>query len=62
MMKIVSGFVQRTIQDESGATAIEYGLIVTILSLAVIASLTTIGGQLNTTFTTFGTTLTTANH
>ena len=62
MMKFVSGFVHRAIQDESGATAIEYGLIVTILSLAVIASLTTIGGQMNTAYTTVGGALTTGNH
>lgn len=38
-------------QDQSGATAIEYGLIAALISVAIIAGLTTLGGKLNTTFT-----------
>ena len=36
--------------DEEGATAIEYGLIAGLISVAIIAVLTTKGGSLNTLF------------
>ena len=38
--------------DESGATAIEYGLIAALVSVAAIGALTALGGSLNTMFTT----------
>jgi pilus assembly protein Flp/PilA len=41
----------RFARDESGATAIEYGLIATLIGVAIIAGATTLGGKLNTTFT-----------
>ena len=37
-------------RDESGATAIEYGLIATLISVAIITVLTTIGTKLNIKF------------
>ena len=40
-----------------GATAIEYGLIAAGISVAIIAAVTGIGTELNTTFTTFQTRL-----
>lgn len=39
-------------QDESGATAIEYGLIAALVSVAAITALTQLGTSLNTMFTT----------
>lgn len=39
------------IADESGATAIEYALIATFISIVIVASLTQIGLKLNTVFT-----------
>ena len=36
--------------DESGATAIEYGLIAALIAVACISVLTTIGSNLNTKF------------
>jgi len=36
--------------DESGATAIEYGLIAALISVVIIAVLTSIGGNLQTKF------------
>ncbi len=39
-------------KDESGATAIEYGLIAALVSVAAIAALTAMGGSLQTMFTT----------
>ena len=47
MKKIFARFVK----DESGATAIEYGLIAAGISLAIIAIVNTLGGTLNTKFT-----------
>jgi len=38
------------IKDESGATAIEYGLIAALVSVAIIGMLTTLGANLTTTF------------
>ena len=40
----------RFAQDESGATAIEYGLIAALISVALIAAATTLGGNLGTLF------------
>ena len=34
--------------DESGATAIEYGLIIALISVVLIATITTLGTNLNT--------------
>ena len=36
--------------DESGATAIEYGLIAALIAVAIIAAVTTLGTKLTTTF------------
>ncbi|MCG8548297.1 MAG: Flp family type IVb pilin [Alphaproteobacteria bacterium] len=38
------------LKDESGATAIEYGLIAALVSVAAIAALTTMGSSLETMF------------
>ena len=40
------------VKDESGATAIEYGLIAAGISVAIIAVVQGLGKNLNTTFTT----------
>ena len=45
------------LSDESGATAIEYGLIAAGISLAIIAIVNTLGGTLNTKFTDINTSL-----
>jgi len=37
-------------KDESGATAIEYGLIAALISVAAIGAMTALGTQLGTTF------------
>ena len=39
-------------KDESGATAIEYGLIAALVSVAAIGALTAMGTSLNAMFTT----------
>ena len=47
-------------RDESGATAIEYGLIAAGISVAIVAVVNTLGGQVQNTFTTVSTELGTA--
>jgi len=37
--------------DNSGATAIEYGLIASLIAVVIIAAVTTVGTNLKTTFT-----------
>lgn len=49
--------VRRFIDDESGATAIEYGLLAAGISLAIIASVTGVGSKLSTKFGTISTSL-----
>ncbi|HRK18746.1 MAG TPA: Flp family type IVb pilin [Hyphomicrobiaceae bacterium] len=39
------GLARRFLRDESGATAIEYGLIATLIAVACIASFTALGGS-----------------
>lgn len=41
-------FVNRFMKDESGATAIEYGLIAALIAVVIITVLTAIGSNLNT--------------
>ena len=43
---------KRFVKDESGATAIEYGMIAALIAVVIIAVLGTIGTQLNAKFTT----------
>jgi pilus assembly protein Flp/PilA len=49
--------VKRFARDESGATAIEYGLIAAGISVAIIAVVQGLGGKLNTTFASVSTAL-----
>ena len=44
-------------KDETGATAIEYGLIAALIALAAISTITNIGKHLSTTFNTVATKL-----
>jgi pilus assembly protein Flp/PilA len=41
---------RRFVKDDSGATAIEYGLIAALVSVAIIVALGTLGNNLNATF------------
>jgi len=38
-------------RDESGATAIEYGLIAALIAVVIISAITVVGTSLSTTFT-----------
>lgn len=46
----MSKIFARFMKDESGATAIEYGLIAALISVALITGATTLGGALNNQF------------
>ena len=50
-------FFARYIKDESGVTAIEYGLIASLIAVAVITTVTLVGTNLTTTFNTVATNL-----
>lgn len=50
----MSKFVSRFVKDESGATAIEYGLIVALIAVVIISAVTTLGSNLNSTMTKAG--------
>ncbi|MEM5493467.1 Flp family type IVb pilin [Hoeflea sp. AS16] len=50
----------RFVKDESGATAIEYGLIAALISVALITGATTLGNTLNTQFQSLSTKMNTA--
>jgi pilus assembly protein Flp/PilA len=54
------GLLQRFAKDESGATAIEYGLIAAGISVAVITVVNSLGTQLKSTFTKISSQLATA--
>lgn len=49
------------LRDESGATAIEYGLIVALIAIAMITALASTGNALSDTFSTVSTELGNAN-
>ena len=47
----MKNLLARFIKDTSGATAIEYGLIAALVSVVIITAVTTLGGDLEATFT-----------
>ena len=46
----MKNLVSKFIKDESGATAIEYGLIAALIAVVIIGAVTTLGETLTTTF------------
>jgi pilus assembly protein Flp/PilA len=48
----MSKFVMRFVKDESGATAIEYGLIAALVAVVLVTALGTMGNKLSKTFET----------
>ena len=46
----MKSLMTRFAKDESGATAIEYGLIATLIAVAIIVGATALGTQLNAVF------------
>ncbi len=53
-MRSVSELFARFLKNESGATAIEYGLIAALIAAVIIGAVSAIGSNLNGTFTTIG--------
>ncbi len=53
----MKNLVSRFVKDESGATAIEYGLIATGIAIAIIAAVNGVGSQLKTNFGSISTAL-----
>lgn len=58
--KTMKSLINRFVKDESGATAIEYGLIAGLLSIVIIGALQLTGTSLTSVFTNIQTQLTTA--
>lgn len=54
-------FLTKLRKNDDGATAIEYGLIAALIAVALIATLTTLGGNLQTMFGTVSTGVSDAN-
>jgi pilus assembly protein Flp/PilA len=53
---MVNQFV-RFMQEEEGATAIEYGLLAALIAAVIVGTVGTLGGTVNTAFTTVNTAL-----
>jgi pilus assembly protein Flp/PilA len=47
----MQNLIARFVKDESGATAIEYGLIASLISVAIIAAAKSLGTNISGTFT-----------
>ena len=58
--RMVTGMKLAFVRDE-GVTAIEYGLIAALIAVVIIAAITVVGTELNTTFTTIQGALSNAN-
>ncbi len=56
MTRLLKAFAK----DESGATAIEYGLIVALIAVIIVGAVTTLGTNLKTAFTKGGDAVSTA--
>lgn len=56
----MKNLVAKFAKDESGATAIEYGLIAALIAIAIIGGGRALGKAINTKFTTIGTAVTNA--
>ncbi|MBZ9985582.1 Flp family type IVb pilin [Mesorhizobium sp. BH1-1-5] len=57
----MSNLIARFVKDESGATAIEYGLIAALIALAIMVGATQLGSALNSKFANIAATLNGAN-
>jgi len=52
MENSMKNLVTRFVSDESGVTAIEYGLIAALIAVVIIVAVSTVGKNLSTTFST----------
>ena len=53
-------FIRKMLKNEKGATAIEYGLIAALISVAAIGAMTSLGSNLTSTFQTVSDNMSTA--
>jgi pilus assembly protein Flp/PilA len=59
--RTMRSFVDKLVRDESGATAIEYGLIAALISVVIIGAITLVGTNLSTVFNKVATSLAAAS-
>ncbi|MES0880408.1 Flp family type IVb pilin [Roseibium sp. SCP14] len=50
----MKNLISRFVKDESGATAIEYGLIAGLLSIVIVGAVAATGGEISGVFTRIG--------
>ena len=60
-INIMRMFAATLLRDDSGATAIEYGLIAALISVVIIGAVTAVGSKLSGVFNSIGTALGTAS-
>jgi pilus assembly protein Flp/PilA len=54
-------FADKLLRDDSGATAIEYGLIAALISVVIISAVTLVGSNLSGVFNSIASSLSTAS-
>ncbi|HET6908680.1 MAG TPA: Flp family type IVb pilin [Mycobacteriales bacterium] len=52
LLTVTGQIKDRWTRDDDGATAVEYGLMVALIAVAIIGAVFTLGGKLNDLFTT----------
>jgi pilus assembly protein Flp/PilA len=57
IVSLIAFAQDRLEREEKGATAVEYGLMVGLIAVVIIAAVTTLGTELKELFTTIGTKL-----
>ena len=50
MRSFLSAFATRLCRDQRGATAVEYGIMVSLIAVVIIVAVGLLGGQLNSAF------------
>ena len=51
MRSFITAFATRLCRDQRGATAVEYGIMVSLIAVVIIVAVTMLGGTLKDTFT-----------
>lgn len=57
MLSRITAFVLHHLDDEEGATAVEYGMLVALIAAVIVGTVVTLGGQIDTAFNTIVTNL-----
>ena len=53
----IKNFFKRFIQDEEGATAVEYAVMIVLIIVVCLATITLLGGEIEKSFNTIATTM-----